>query len=305
MGVSGGRDSVALLHLLVGSGFDRLIVCHLDHRLRGRGSTGDRQFVERLAGRLGLPCETARRDVRALAREAQLSIEAAARQARLEFFAELSRKHRCNSVLLGHHADDRAETVLINLFRGSAGLVLPPSPSQIEVGGRRLTLIRPLYPVRRSEIDRYVEEHRLRYREDPSNQSAAHLRNRVRHELFPMLDEIFGRDSRALLTRAASIADEEDRLLDSQLDGLDLEARGHPGTLSTTHLRRLPVPLQRRAILRWLKSHSIPRLSFEKVEACLSLLDVANGPAKINLPGGHHARRQAKKLMIETSGGAG
>ena len=122
VGVSGGADSVALLHLLVAGGFRNLVVCHLDHCLRGRASTGDARFVRRLAEKLGLECEIGRIDVAERMAASRDSMETAARNARHGFFAECAVKHRCRRILLGHHADDQAETVLWNLLRGSHGL---------------------------------------------------------------------------------------------------------------------------------------------------------------------------------------
>src|SRR4051794_14593076 len=119
VGVSGGRDSVALLHLLAHSGYRRLIVCHLDHQLRGRSSAADAKFVKTLATKLKLECEIGRTEVAALAKRTKQSLETAGRNARYEFFAGVARRHRCRTLFLGHHADDLAETFLLNLFRGA------------------------------------------------------------------------------------------------------------------------------------------------------------------------------------------
>src|SRR6266480_7218661 len=145
VGVSGGRDSVVLLHRLVNLGYDKLIVCHLNHQLRARMSDADARFVEKLAAsydrktvgqalrlpggraskRSGRPdFELGTANVRALAAKKKISIETAAREARYKFFAETARRRKCKTIFLGHHADDLIETFLINLFRGAgtAGL---------------------------------------------------------------------------------------------------------------------------------------------------------------------------------------
>ena len=143
--VSGGRDSVALLHALHAAGHHRLVVCHLDHRLRGRASTGDAAWVKSLAAKMGLTCETAAADVKTLAATGGESLESAGRRARHTFFGACARIHRCRTVLTAHHADDQVETVLFNLFRGSSGLRGMAAETEIIVPGLRqpLRVVRP------------------------------------------------------------------------------------------------------------------------------------------------------------------
>ena len=119
IGVSGGRDSVALLHWLIECGYSKLIVCHLNHRLRGRSSRADAIFVRKLAAKYDVDLALGAIDVRALAVRTKQSIETAARSARYKFFAQIAKRRRCRTIFLGHHADDLVETFLINLFRGA------------------------------------------------------------------------------------------------------------------------------------------------------------------------------------------
>src|SRR6266705_2184183 len=109
IGVSGGRDSVALLHWLVDLGYRKLIVCHLNHRLRGRSSDADARFVEKLAAKYDVDLEIGSTNVGALAAKGKISIEAAARAARYKFFATVARRRRCRAIYLAHHADDLVE----------------------------------------------------------------------------------------------------------------------------------------------------------------------------------------------------
>ena len=119
VGVSGGRDSVALLHWLVELGYKNLIVCHFDHQLRGRSSRADAIFVQKLAANYDVDLALGSANVRALAVKKKMSIETAARDARYKFFAQVAKRRRCRTIFLGHHADDLVETFLINLFRGA------------------------------------------------------------------------------------------------------------------------------------------------------------------------------------------
>ncbi len=249
----------------------------------------DARFVGRLTAKDDLPFELKREDVKARAARDKCSIETAARAARLEFFAEVGRRRRCPTIFLGHHADDLAETFLFNLLRGSgtAGLRGIRAMSAQLVQGVELTMVRPLLGMWREEIDRYVEEHRLRFREDTSNSSLEPTRNRVRHRIIPLLEKEFGRNVRQSLWRAAEIAAEEDAALEAMM----------PVDLSDA--RKLPIALQRRAVRRWLREHEIADIGFELIESVRALLDPNLGVAKVNLPGDRHARRRAGKFFIE------
>src|SRR5438445_5189056 len=104
IGVSGGRDSIALLHWLVNLGYKKLIVCHLNHQLRGRSSDADARFVEKLAAKYRVDFELGAANVRALAKKKKMSIETAAREARYSFFAKAAKRQRCHTIFLAHHA---------------------------------------------------------------------------------------------------------------------------------------------------------------------------------------------------------
>ena len=203
LGISGGRDSVALLNSLLEAGTRNLILCHLNHQLRGLFSAHDAAFVRELAEAHELPFEIARANVQRRAGEEKTSLEVAARRARHEFFADCARRHRCPRILLAHHADDNAETVLLTLLRGSSGLRGMQFESALTVGRKTLKLFRPLLDVRRHAIDAYLEENRIPFREDESNSEPFTPRNRLRSEALPLLSEIMGRDVIPAMVRAA------------------------------------------------------------------------------------------------------
>jgi tRNA(Ile)-lysidine synthetase, N-terminal domain len=295
IGVSGGRDSIALLHSLGDIGFKNLVVCHLNHQLRGRSSNADARFVEKLAAKYDLEAEIGSANVRALASKRKTSIETAGREARYRFFAKTAKRRKCKTIFLAHHADDLVETFLINLFRGAgaAGLSGMREISTRRIDGVDLTIVRPFLGVWRKEIDVYVREHRIKFREDASNKNLNPLRNRIRHRIIPYLEKALGRNIRLAIWRAAAIAGEEEDWMDGQLpDASDVE-------LSVAKLRAVPVALQRRAIFKWLKAQSISEVGFDLVERVRSLLDPAAGPAKTNLAENRHVRRRTGRIFIE------
>jgi len=318
IGVSGGRDSVALLHWLISLGYERLIVCHLNHRLRGRSGDADARFVNRLVERynepaLGLPrtwrskrsprpitdggieFELGSANIRALGKQQKMSIEAAAREARYAFFAETARRRNCGTIFVGHHADDLVETFLINLFRGAgnAGLSAMREISTRRIDGIDLTIARPFLCVWRKEIDDYVDEHRLRFREDATNKNLTPLRNRIRHRIVPYLEKTVGRSIRQNIWRTAIIAADEEKWIESELPD------STHADLSVVKLRALPIALQRRALLKWLRAQNVSDVGFDAIERVRSLADRDVRIAKVNLPENRHARRRAGKIFIE------
>lgn len=293
IGVSGGRDSVALLHALVEGGFRKLVVCHLDHGLRAE-SAEDARFVRALARRWKPPCVIEREDVAARAKRRKQSLETAAREARYEFFARVAAQRGCARLFLAHHADDQVETLLFNLLRGSgaAGLGGMSACTSRVVSGVALTIHRPLLGVWREEIDGYIAAHQLAFREDASNADPGHTRNRLRRELLPEIERAYGRDVRRALWRAAEILRAESEALDALLP-----ASMRAATLGVAELRALPLGLLRRQLHAWLRAQGVPQVGFEEVERVRSLLDGAR--AKVNLPGGHHARRRTGRIFLQ------
>jgi tRNA(Ile)-lysidine synthase len=297
IGVSGGRDSIALVNILTDLGYKKLIVCHLNHQLRGVSSRADARFVEKIARHLGLDCEVGSTDVGALARRSKLSIETAARFARFAFFVEVARRRRCSMIFLAHHADDLVETVLLNLFRGSSpgGMAAMRRISIHRVGKSQLTILRPLLGTWRSAIDAYVSTHGLEFRDDATNRMLGASRNKIRHRILPNIEKQFGRDVRKTIWRAAQIWSEEEGLLDS-LVATEMISTAQ---LAVTALREMPVALQRRTIVSWLRARKIADVSFDVVESVRSLIEPGTKTAKVNLPRNQHARRREGKIFLE------
>ena len=301
IGVSGGRDSVALLHWLGRVGYKRLIVCHLNHRLRGRSSDADAQFVKRLVDRYNqqlagwIQFELGSANIRALRKQKKISLETAARDARYAFFAETARRRNCRTIFVAHHADDLVETFLINLFRGagSTGLAAMREISTRRIEGVDLSVVRPFLCVWRKEIDDYVREQRLRFREDATNKNLTPLRNRIRHRVIPYLEKMLGRNIRQNIWRTAMIAADEEKWIQGEL------RESTHTDLSVVKLRALPVALQRRALLKWLRTQNVADVGFDLIERVRSLADRDTRIAKVNLPENRHARRRAGKIFIE------
>jgi tRNA(Ile)-lysidine synthase len=295
IGISGGRDSVALLHWLIGLDYKRLIICHLNHQLRGPSSAADSRFVKKLAAKYQLDFELGSANVRAIAKKKKISIETAAREARYSFFAKAAKRRRCHMIFLAHHADDLVETFLLNLIRGAGltGLAAMRNVSSRHIDGVDLMIVRPLLSVWRSDIDKYVRECHLRFREDATNKNLVPTRNRIRNRMIPYLEKILGRNLRQNIWRTAMIAAEEEKWIDTEVPD---STNAH---FSVPRLRALPVALQRRAILKWLRAQNISDVGFDAIERVRSLAEREASIAKVNLPRDRHVRRRSGKIFIE------
>ena len=182
-GISGGIDSVVLLHLLKRCGF-RPVIAHCNFRLRGTESDGDEAFVTRTAESWNIPLHTIRFDTLRYAKERNLSIQVAARKLRYDWFEELSETCGYSKIAIAHNNDDTTETFFINLLRGTGLRGLTGIPLR---NGR---IVRPLLFASRKEIEAYARENGLHHREDSTNAQTKYLRNKIRHNIVPLFREI-------------------------------------------------------------------------------------------------------------------
>ncbi len=261
LAVSGGPDSLCLADaVLAQAGALGLAptIAHLDHGLRGEAGRADAEFTRAFAESRSAAFISERADVAGLASATRVSIEVAARRARYDFLARAAQATSASLIALAHHADDQAETVLLRLIRGAGitGLrgMQPLSPHPSAPG---LYLIRPLLQVTRAEVTAYCAARQLQPRHDETNESADHLRNRVRHELLPLLEQ-YNPGIRAVLARLAETAAADAEIIDHAAQQAFAQAltgdMGLPGSSRLTFDRRawqaLPAGLQRATLRR-------------------------------------------------------
>ncbi|MEO8509878.1 MAG: tRNA lysidine(34) synthetase TilS [Chloroflexota bacterium] len=289
LAVSGGADSMALLHgaaqLVQSSARQwRLSVAHLDHALRP-GSADDATFVEDAAGRLGLPFTLRRTDVAALARAEGRSIEDAGREARYRFLNEVAAEEAA-SIATAHTADDAAETVLLNLLRGAGPAGVHGIPQ------RRGRIVRPLIGERRAALRAALDAADVAYRDDPSNENPAYLRNCVRHELLPLMERLRAGAVDAI-ARFSAIAAADDALLDElaaaelarRRDGDEIDWRDPP-----------PRALGRR-VLRIAIGQPTP--SLERLDALLDAAEGERGGLRVELGGKITASVLHRRIRVD------
>jgi tRNA(Ile)-lysidine synthase len=299
--VSGGPDSVALLHLLARHAPPRgleIAVAHLDHALRP-GSAADRRFVERLASDLELRCFAERRGVADLRRRDE-SLEEAARRVRRTFLLAVLKRSGADRIATGHTLDDQAETVLMRLVRGGG----PTSLGGMAESGPG-PFVRPLLRVERRDLRAYLERRHLPYRDDPTNRDPRFDRNRVRRLVLPLLSE-------ALNPRAARhIVEAAERLRDdaSALDGLAAEQyrktrrrlAGRKLRLAVGPLAAAPVAIASRLVrFALLEAGADPRrIAAPHLEGVRLLAHAPPGKA-VDLPGRIRALRSGSGIILES-----
>jgi len=292
--VSGGPDSVCLLNILVKLREElgiRLHVAHLNHQLRGTESEADAQYVSNLAHRLGIPVTTEQRDVKAYQAQQHISLEEAAREVRYTFLAQAAKSIGANRVAVGHTADDHIETILMHLIRGTGtkGLRgLQPS-SRWQSSGSSLTVIRPLLSVSRRETADYCHTHQLTPRIDTSNLSLSPLRNRIRHQLLPLLESYNPRVAEALL-RTARIAGDDLAFLDEETTrqwGKIVQKQGNTISVDKGKFLELPSALKR-YLLRRVIEDLLGNLKDIETRHIEEIMDALTKPAgkRLSLPGG-------------------
>jgi tRNA(Ile)-lysidine synthase len=291
--VSGGPDSVCLLHILAKLQQElgiKLHVAHLNHQLRGAESEADARYVSNLAHRMGVPATIEARDVKAYQAEQHTSLEEAGREVRYIFLAQVAKSTGASRVAVGHTTDDHIETILMHLIRGTGTRGLRGlQPSTIwQLAQNSLTTVRPLLEVSRQETADYCHSHKLVPRIDASNLSLSPLRNRIRHQLLPLLRSYNPGVAEALL-RTAHIAADDLTYLNREITRLwDEVAQEQENVIILDKARVLGLPS---ALRRNLLRAAIEKLSGLKdiemchIEGVMAALNKSAGK-RITLPGG-------------------
>ena len=302
MAVSGGPDSVALAHVLLtlaGEYSLRPAIVHLNHGLRGAASDRDAEFVIALARQLGVPIYAEKKDVLAFQRSRRLSLEEAGRRLRYEYFETVSAKYGFNKIALGHHSDDNAELVLINLLRGSGPLGLS-GIAPVREG----KIVRPLIRLRRSEIIDYLAEKNSPYVTDESNTDPAHIRNKIRHHLIPELQTAYNPRIIEALNRLGEITRAEDQWFDNALEPVFEQCVSFRAdqkiSLVLPDLNQLPKAVKRRVIRKAILGvkNDLRRITFLHVDAIVNLIEKGRISGQLNLPDGILVKKNTAALTI-------
>lgn len=298
VGLSGGADSVVLLHVLLRLHGGQVFAVHVNHNLRGADSAADEAFVRRLCHTLGVNLKVYSADVNAHAKGEGIGIEEAGRRLRQRFFEEACGEFNATKIALGHNQDDVAETIIMNLCRGAGlrGLTgIAPASGNI---------IRPLINISRGEIIKFIHENSLEHITDYSNFSNDYTRNRVRNIILPAMEAAINPAARAVIARNAAFVREDDAFLeDIAVKTLNeiCQINGIEAAINREELTKLPTVVARRALRQALKQlrGDIQDISAAHVDGILAIASGISG-GEVHLPG-MVARHEYSQLVITTT----
>lgn len=312
--VSGGADSVALLRVLLELRDELglvLSVAHFHHGIRGADADADRQFVAGLTAEFQLELHSGSGDAPAYAAEHRMSLETAARELRHRWFASLIAQGKADVIATAHTLDDQAETVLMRVLRGAGARGL----AGISPRHREKRLVRPFLETSRPEIESYLRTLHQPWREDSSNRDLAHTRNRVRHQLLPLLERDFNPAIRQTLADLAEVAGAEAEYWDREMAAIlprvlhqgkpSRSGRSSSGAASSVWaldlaaVKSLPVALQRQLLHRVAGQLGIS-FEFKHIQELTSLIREPKSGKRLNLPDGVIARCSFREVQFTT-----
>jgi len=273
--VSGGPDSVFLLHILnlFTKRFGiKLSGCHINHNLRGENSNADERFVKALCVEMDIPLTVQNEDVPSFRKEKNLSLEDAARRLRLSAIWDIAATEHCTKIALGHTFDDNIETFFLNLFRGSGREGL------LGISRRRGIVIRPLLSISKKEILSYLKEKEIDYRIDVSNWETLYRRNFIRRELVPLIEKRLDKDVKNNISHLIEILSCEEEMISEIVEGEKKKSEGKSGgslLMNRILFRKQKVAVQRRLIIEAFEdvAGKEMHLNYREVESLRKAID--------------------------------
>lgn len=304
VGLSGGPDSVALVHLLniLKDEYPLVVyIAHLDHKIRAGESKADRKFCEELTRNLKLKIYCEERDIPKIVKETGKSSEEVARIERYNFFKETAGRLGIRKIAVGHTSDDQVETVLLRMLRGSGMLGLGGMSPIKEIKG--FTVIRPLIEVSRKDIERFIKERKMKYRVDSSNEETVFTRNRVRHELLPLLEKRFNPNIKEVIANMAENLRTENSFLEKfskrKFKSVATLKNGYI-TINLERFKRQAEAVKKRILRHALETlkGDLRRFSYQHWKEMEDLIKARPTNSVVDLPCGINIRKDKENLIL-------
>lgn len=296
VGLSGGADSIMLTHYLKNTLKLNVIACHVNHNLRGAESVRDMEFSKKICGEWGIECVIHDIDVTGYSRANNLTIEEAGREIRYSFFAEAANKYNADKIATAHTLSDNAETLLLNLLRGTGlkGLCgIPPV---------RDNIIRPLIYLKRQDIEEYCDFHKLEYATDSTNLEYIYTRNKIRHLVMPELEKVNPQVYSAISKTIRVLSNEQDLLNQMAIQAYEAVDKGE--WISADALAKYHAAVRYRVLAMFLDRNKLERSGelIERLDKMVMLsvenTDEKHGKSKINVKGKIFIELRKNQLFI-------
>ncbi len=313
--LSGGPDSTSLLHGLYRLYRQQNFIAavHINHALRGETSNRDAEWVSEHCKALKIKCLSFYINPKQWANRSGESIQMAARRFRYSYLFEAARELKASRLAIGHNSDDSIETILLNLIRGSGrtGLTGIPSKRSLDIHGEEplepITLIRPLIETSRTDVMEFLEKEKIPHLTDPSNNSKKYQRNRVRHQILPLLEQENPRIRDRILEMAGILKAEDEWMIDEStltLDKMLVSIQEGETSINLAHFSTLSIALQRRVLHEILKKFRTAPPEFKTISKIIELTERANpgmgGEKTLSLPGRISVIRDNKHLTFQS-----
>ncbi len=296
VGVSGGADSICLLHILTELRevyHLKIIAVHINHGIRGDEAKHDEQFVLEVCNRLNVELVIKEFDIPSIAKETKKTLEEAGRDIRYSCFSEVAHKYQANKIAVAHNKNDNVETVLMRIIRGTG------TKGLCGISSTRGNIVRPLINVSRREIESYCRENKLEYHIDSTNLESSYTRNKIRLKLIPTIEEEFHSDLLGSITRMANLISEDEKFLDELTFEKLTECRVCRNSLNIEKLRQTNLSLKRRVIraLYLEISDQLSDISYEHIEKIIELMDKETGK-RVSLPNDVNVCKSYNELVF-------
>jgi tRNA(Ile)-lysidine synthase len=305
IGVSGGADSLALLHYLWSIREKKdlnLVVAHVDHMFRGKQSAEDMVFVEHFCKKLAVPCVSIQINVERYKHEHQLSTQVAARECRYDFYDQIMKRYNADYLALGHHGDDQIETILMRLTRGSTGIGY--AGMQVKRPFSTGSIVRPFLSITKLEIEQYLKEYKIVPRLDPTNEKNDYTRNRYRHHILPYLKQENGQVHERFQNFSEKMIEDQNLLEELTVEKMNTvisEKKAGKVIVDINLFQSIPMPLQRRGIkliLNYLYKVKPDQLSSIHIDNLITLLSGEHPSGELHFPKGLKVVRSYNQCIL-------
>lgn len=299
VGLSGGPDSIFLLYFLYNNFKNKIVIAHINHKLRGIDSDLDEKFVRKISQKLKIPLYVKRENIKKLSKENKKSIEEYGREVRFSFFKKILKVENLTKISLGHNFDDNIETIFINFIKGSGTKGLTGISEKIN------NIIHPIINIKKDDILNYLNANKIEYRSDKTNFEDEFLRNKIRNYLIPIIEKEFNKNFKEKIISLSNILKYEDSLIENLIKNVERDVLTFFDELIKIDLNKfknLHLSIKRRLIRKAIsyltEIESLRECSLEHIDKVISLENKKTG-SKIELPKEIIAIKDIDKIVFE------